>query len=209
MPRTARRNELGQRGRAHEESEREDQTTLHEEDPPERAGGLFGGKRSLVPADLRQDADLDSRVLDFNKDGASRVDMGGDEVSEVRLTATSGIDSLGNIAVTGSSFASTLTVTGRPGDVYFVYYSLSFSVDPDFSNFFLPPYGNILLDLASFTQIATGTIGAGGTATFPWNVTLTPPVPDELEVFLQAFIVVPGAGGRGDVTNRLRLELNL
>lgn len=159
-----------------------------------------------VPADLRQDVDLDPRAIDFGKNGTASVDMGGDEVTEVRLSPASGVDALGNLLVSGGAFASTYTITGRPGDTYLVFYSFSFALDPDFNNLFLNPYGNVLLDLAALQPVASGTIGVGGSATFSFNGTLNP-VPDEFEVFLQGVVLT--SPGLGDATNRLRLELNL
>jgi len=163
-----------------------------------------------VPADLGTDVDLDPRVIDFDKHQLAIVDIGGDEVTETRLTGTTGIDALGNMVANAAGTATgTVTVTGRPGDTAFLFLAHTWPQSPVYQNVFVPPFGNYLISPNPNDVFTLGSGVLTGPGSWSANLVIPPlnPTPREPEFYLQAVSIRPDQV-TGDTTNRLRLEIN-
>jgi len=163
-----------------------------------------------VQADLGTDVDLDPRVLDFDKNQTAIVDIGGDEVRETRLTGTAGIDPLGNmVAGAGGTTTGTVTVTGRPGDAAFLFLAHTWPQSPVYQNIFFPPFGNYLISANpnDMFTLASGVLNGAGTWSAGLVIPPLNPTPWEPEFYIQGITIRPDQV-TGDMTNRLRLEIN-
>lgn len=163
-----------------------------------------------VRADLGVEGDpFFPRRLDFDKAGPLAVEIGADEV-HVSMLAAAPADAFGNVfSAAAAPVTLTLTVTTRPFDRCGIFLWHRHSVDPVFMNQPRGFYGNLLIDLATpgdSNLIANGGSGASGVFTRTW--TIDPSATGyESEWYLQAFATMTGSS-RGDLTNRLRLEIN-
>ncbi len=166
----------------------------------------------VVPADLGNEYDLNwPRMDDFDKNGVARVDIGADEVKipVIDFTATGPVDALGTIHSGGATATVVLTLTTRPADRCGVYLWSVHSTDPVYQHTFRIQYGNFLVNFATPGDTALIFNGSAANGINTWTWTVDPALfAYESEWYLQGFTTIVGVA-RGDMTTRLRLELDL
>lgn len=184
-------------------------------------GALFDldGRLPPVSLDVSIDNEGDCRALEFNKvDAAYAPDRGGDEVrapGDVNL-GTTNVDPYGNVRTTSAADGTlewnfNLTLTARTGEAAAI---LCWAADPagpidmNYMNAILPPLGNVLLPVGGTFTLLSGFV-TGTSFTFPgagmtlgYNPSLA-----ECEMYFQGF-TLNLATGKGDLSNRVRVELN-
>lgn len=170
---------------------------------------LIVGTRSLR-VDLGVDVDLYPRLIDFDKDAQAFPDIGGDEVTLIDLVVTSGADVLGNVHTGGSPVTVGVDLVTRPFDRSAVLLWHTHAQDPNYMNQFRNPFGNLLIDFGGTGVIIVGGGTVPATGIRSVNLNLDPAVyAHERELYLQGWSVtnnsVPFVG---DLTNRIRLEMN-
>ena len=152
---------------------------------------IDAGSSALVLPGATRDPDGDPRFLDGNLDGwagnGARVDLGGDEHSQVRL-GFQGMPFLGENVQ--------FNVTGMSGSIYMLLLS------PTMSDTFVSPFGNVLIGFPAVL------LSSGIT---PTNVPLVLPSLNALagiQVHVQG-LVARSSGGRpvGQLTNRMDITL--
>ena len=120
------------------------------------------------------------------------------------------MDAWGNIRpyamVGGNSYKAPVDILGIPGRSYALLLGFGFNDSPIMQNF-LSPWGNVHLDLGSSMLLTAGVIGPGGSAQFMLDFGTLPAGLLEAEVYVQALVLDP-ATNVGQITNRLRIELN-
>ncbi len=166
----------------------------------------------VVRADLGNEFDLNwPRMDDFDKNGVAAVDVGADEVKVevIDFFASGPIDSFGTIHSGGLPATIQLTLTTRPADRCGVYLWSTHSTDPVYQHTFRVRYGNFLVDFSNPGDTALIFNGSSPTGINTWNWTVDPAISGyESEWYMQGFSVINNVA-LGDMTTRLRLELDL
>ncbi len=175
-------------------------------------GNLLSLPSLTVRADLGNEFDLNwPRMDDFDKNGVAAVDVGADEVKVevIDFSASGPVDAFGTIHSGGLPATMQLTLTTRPADRCGVYLWSAHSTDPVYQHTFRMRYGNFLVDFSNPGDTALIFNGSSPTGINTWNWTVDPAIFGyESEWYLQGFTVIPTVP-LGDMTTRLRLELDL